>query len=419
MMTQAFYTGISGLKSNQTAIDVVSNNIANISTVGFRGYTSEFTSLFEKELNTTTQTSSNNSLVGLGTTLSASSMDTKEGDIALSSKNTDLAIAGNGWFGIGGEGETLYTRAGNFNFDKEGSLVTPDGHYVLGTMGNNIKNGVVSKVLDEIKLGKVTAQTKLSFPSQLQYPVVPTTKTQFFGNLGRDDVVRTMGASAIDPKNNKNQIKLSFTQSQPQVLPGTQWDIVATAQSLDGITTYDTQTAKVEFDAKGALISSTLKSINNNGQIVQLDLGNSFNGVTSISGTPISASSKSNGNIGGELKGYDVNKNAEIIATFTNGEQTSVGKIALYHFQNEQGLERNSGSTFKASPNSGDPIFFQDKNGDSYNGTEILNYRLEGSNVGMSAALTDLIIFQRSYDANSKSISTANEMMKKALQMGA
>ncbi len=418
MMTQAFYTGISGLKSNQSAINVVSNNIANVNTVGFRGYTSEFSSLFEQQLNTTSQTSPTDNTVGLGTTLSASSMDTKVGDITLSSKNTDLAIAGNGWFGIKGESEPLYTRAGNFNFDKEGSLVTPDGHYVLGTMGNNIKNGAVSKVLDTVKLGGITAQTKLSFPSALQYPVVPTTKSQFFGNLGRDNVLRTMSTNAIDSKNNKNQIKLSFTQSKPQVLPGTQWDILATAQSLDGATTYDTKTAKVEFNSKGALISSTLKSINNNGQIVQLDLGNGFNGITSTTGVPISASSKSDGNIRGELKGYNINANAEVIATFTNGGQTSVGKIAVYHFRNEQGLERTSGSAFKQSSNSGDPMFFQDKNGENYNGTKVLNHKLEGSNVAISAALTDLIIFQRSYDANSKSVSTANEMMKKALQMG-
>ncbi len=418
MMTQAFYTGISGLKSNQTAIDVVANNIANINTVGFKGYSSEFNSLLEQELHTPAQTSTTDNTVGLGSTLGASTMDTKAGSIALSDKVTDLAIAGNGWFGIQGESEPLYTRAGNFNFDKEGSLVTTNGHYVLGTMGNNIKDGVVSKVLDSVKLGGVATQTKLSFPSELKYLVVPTTKSQFFGNLGRDDVTRTMSATVIDPKNNKNQIKLSFTQSKPQVSPGTQWDIVATARSLDGATIYDTQKAKANFDASGSLISSTLKSIDNNGQIVQLDLGNKLSGgVTSATGVSISPSSKSDGKLGGELKSYSINAKAEVIATFTNGQQTSVGKIAVFHFRNQQGLERASGSTFKASSNSGSPMFFQDKNGENHNGARVLNHRLEGSNVGLSAALTDMIIFQRSYNANSKSVSTANEMMQKALQM--
>ena len=98
MMTQAFYTGLSGLRSNQGAIDIVANDIANISTVGYRGYNAEFSSLFEKELATT----SDSSTIGLGSRLSGSTMDTSIGDMQLSDKNTDLAISGIGWFGVAG-----------------------------------------------------------------------------------------------------------------------------------------------------------------------------------------------------------------------------------------------------------------------------------------------------------------------------
>lgn len=420
MMTQAFYTGISGLRSNQGAIDIVSNDIANISTVGYRGYNSEFSSFFEKELATTSASSSTSSLVGLGSKLNASSMDTSFGDMQISDKNSDLAISGNGWFGVvGSEGESLYTRAGSFNFDNEGSLVTPEGNYVLGTMGGNIQNGKITTILDEVKLGAAGAQTKMSFPASLEYDAIPTTLSQFYGNIGREDLPRKISASAIDSQGNKNNIELSFTMTQPQVLPGTQWDVVATAQSLDGNTIYNTQTGKVAFDDSGAILSSTLNSINNNGSVVELNLGSGFDGVTSLSGSPISGSSQSNGSVGGQLEGYEINTNAEVIASFSNGIQTSVGKIAVYHFMNEEGLERNSGSTFKQSSNSGDPLIFKDSNGDYYNGVNVLNYRLEGSNVRMSEGLTELIIYQRSYDANSKSISTANEMMQKALQMDA
>lgn len=410
MMTQAFYTGLSGLRSNQGAIDIVANDIANISTVGYRGYNAEFSSLFEQELATT----SDSSTIGLGSRLSGSTMDTSIGDMQLSDKNTDLAISGNGWFGVVGEGESLYTRAGSFNFDNDGSLVTAEGNYVLGTMGGNIDDGLVSEVLNEVKLGDIGAQGMMTFPTTLQYPSVPTTISEFYGNIGREDIARTIGTNAIDSLGNKNYINLSFTMSQPQVLPGTQWDVVATAESLDAQTLYDTQTGKVEFDELGGIKSSTINTIDNNGSTLELDLG-----ITSISGLPISASSKSDGSIAGVLEGYEISSNAEVIASFSNGAQTSVGKIAIYHFQNEQGLERNSGSTFKQSSNSGEPLFYQDGNGDNYNGVELLNYRLEGSNVRMSEGLTDLIIMQRSYDANSKSISTANEMMQKALQMGA
>ena len=419
MMTQAFYTGISGLKSNQSAIDITANNLANISTVGFRGYNAEFTTLFEKELVTSSSNSSSKNLIGSGSRVNGSSMDTALGDVLLSDTNTDLAIVGNGWFGLAGESEALYTRAGNFTFDKESSLVTPDGHYVLGTMGGNIKDGELTEILDEVILGDVAKQTALSFPKTLLHPPVPTTISKFYGNIGREDVPRSIGASAIDAQNNKNYINLSFTLTQPQVLPGTQWDLVATAKNLDGDIIYDTQNGQVKFDEQGGLISSSVNTINNNGVIVELDLGRDFDGVTSVSNSPISASSKSDGTIGGDLVGYEINENAEVLATFTNGYQSSVGKIAVYHFRNEQGLERITGTRFQESSNSGKAIFFKDATGQNVIGANVVNFKLEGSNYDMTHGLTELIILQRAYDASSKSITTADEMMQKALSMDA
>ena len=121
----------------------------------------------------------------------------------------------------------------------------------------------------------------------------------------------------------------------------------------------------------------------------------------------------------GFLVGYAINRNAEVIATFSNGLQSSVGKVAVYHFQNDQGLLRESGARFSVSNNSGEPLFFKDADGNNILGTNITNYQLENSNVRMEVALTELIILQRTYDSNSKSITTADEMMQKALNMDA
>ena len=421
-MTQAFYTGISGLKSNQGGINIITDNLANISTVGFRGYNTEFASMFEDSLNTTSNNSSTNSSIGAGVQLQAASMNRDQGVIQLSDQSTDLAIVGNGWFGIQGSTDTndMYTRAGNFTFDVDNDLVTPDGYYVLGTMGGNINaDNVLTTIMDEVKLGEVGAQEKLRFPKNLTYPPEPSTTAKFLGNIGSDDEVRTIGAGVVDGFNTKNHLRLSFTKSVPQVLPGSQWDVTATTQTLDGNTIYDTQTGVANFDASGALINTTLTSIDNNGSPVAIDLGSGYDGVVAISNIPITASSISDGTIGGDLDGYSVNKNAEVIATFTNGLQSSVGKIAVYHFRNEQGLDRASGARFFEGNNSGSPIFYKDASGQNIIGTDIVNFNLEGSNVQMTTGLTDLIIFQRAYDANSKSITTADQMMQKALQMDA
>jgi len=423
MMTQAFYTGISGLKTYSNGIDVVSDNLANISTPGFRAYNAEYAPLFEKTLASASSNLLQSNDVGVGVQMQATTMSMAQGSLTLSNRSTDLAIMGDGWFGIQREGKPLYTRAGDFVFDANDDLVTNDGYHVLGTMGGNISaDNVLTSVLNEVKLGDVNAQQKLRFPKTLTYPPEPTTNVKFKANLGvgkEGFEIITAGANVIDPQSNRNELRLEFTKSALQTPPGTQWDVIATIKSADGLTTYDTQSGKVSFNESGALTSNTLTGINNNGAPITIDLGNGFDGVVSIDIPVVPGSSIADGTIGGDLRGYSINKNGEVIATFTNGRQSSVARIAVYHFQNDQALERITGTRFAKSENSGDAIFFKDKTGQNIIGTEITNFKLESSNVEMSSGLTELIILQRAYDANSKSVTTADQMIQKALQMDA
>lgn len=418
MMSQAFYTGINGIKAHQYGIDVISDNLANISTNGFRGYTTEFSSLFEEALVTASSFSNASSGVGIGTKLNTVAMNESQGVFKLSDRSTDLAILGDGWFGIQAEGKPLYTRDGAFTFDRNRDLVTNDGYYVLGTMGSNINNGVLTQQLAEIELGAVNTQQKLQFPEDLIFPVQPTTEANFYGNLTAGDETRVISAGIIDAQNNRNNLRLEFTKSVPQLSPGSQWDITATVENLEGSEVYTTSNGRVTFDAAGALLTNTLTSINNNGTNVAINLGSGYDGVIAM-GDTFSSSSSANGLEAGDLLGYDINKNAEVVATFSNGMQSAVGMIAVYHFQNDRGLERINGARFAESQNSGRAIFFQDENGKNIIGTDITNFKLEGSNVRMEVGLTEIIIMQRSYDANSKSITTADEMLQKALSMDA
>jgi flagellar hook protein FlgE len=417
MMTQAFYSGISGIRTNSTGIDVITDNLANISTTGFRGYDLEFTSLFEEKIASIGKNALDSS-VGVGSRVQATSMMQKNGSLLLADRSTDLAIDGEGWFGIQGTYEPIYTRDGTFSFDANDDLVSLEGFHVLGTMAGNISaNGILTAKVDETKLGNVSAQEKLRFPSSLTYPVQPTTEAAFIGNVGVNTEAITMGATVIDAQSNRNQLRLEFTKNPVQTPPGTQWSVTATTQSLDGTTVYDTRTGSLAFDEAGALVSNTLTNINNNGTQISIDLGSGYTGVVSFDTPTVSSSSSANGTIAGELVGYTINQNADVIATFTNGEQSSVGKVAIFHFQNDQGLERLNGTRFQESSNSGRPIFYTDANGNNINGSKVMNYKLESSNYEMSMGLTELIILQRAFDANSKSITTADQMIQKALNM--
>jgi len=419
MMTQAFYTGLSGLVTSQNAIDVTADNLANINTVGYRASTIEFASLFEDSLHSTGDINPISNTIGVGSRVQATSFSQESGSFKLTERSTDIAINGDGWFGVQHGDNTQFTRAGNFLFDVNNDLVTTDGLYVLGTMGGNIEGNSLSSVIDSISLADVDKQEQLRFPKTLNYPAEPTTSAVFSGNIGVEDTTFVMSAGVIDANGDKNHLELSFTKNENQPKTGSLWDITAVTKTLDGETIYDTQTGTISFDAEGGLISNSLTNIDNNGSTINIDLGEGFGGMVSINTSATSSSSIVDGTIGGELAGYDININAEVIATFTNGMQSSVGKIALYHFQNDKGLERTGASNFIQTSNSGEPIFIQDKNGKNILGADISNFKLESSNVKMEASLTELIILQRSFDANSKSVSTADEMIQKAINMSA
>jgi len=418
-MTQAFYTGVSGIRTHQTAIDITSNNLANVNTVGYREYGSEFASLFERELHTNAQSSSVQSSIGVGSRVQASAMNLSAGAYTLTERSTDLAIMGEGWFGVtDGEG-TLYTRAGGFYFDVNNDLVTNDGYHGLGTTAGNIEGDTLTRVTNEVALGDIQEQVPLRFPDTLTIAPVATTQTSFMANLGVEDVARKVSTQIVTPEGERNNLELSFTRSAVQTPPNTGWEVTASIKSLDGESVYATQSGIVEFDERGALVATTLGSIDNGGVAVEIDLGSGFEGIVATSGVVNGGSSVANGMIGGELVGYEINTNAEVIATFTNGMQSSVGKVAVFHFQNDQGLERVGTTSFRPTSNSGEALFYKDANGNNILGAQVKNYQLENSNVKIETALTELIIYQRAFDANSKSITTADEMIQKALNMSA
>ena len=419
-MNQAFYTGIGGLQTHQYGIDIITHNIANMNTPGFRGSQVEFSSFFENVVNSASASGPTENSIGVGAQVQATPMIQTGGVLMSTDITTNLALEGDGWFGISNPQGTFYTRAGDFSFDGSRNLVNTAGYFVLGTMGSNISNGVLTQELESTPLGAIGTQQPLMMPDELIYPVEPTTQAQFFGNLGIDPIQRLGSASLISAVGEHNRLELRFDMSATQPVSGTAWDITATVTSSDGSIVYDTQSGSATFDEFGAIIGYTMPNVNNDGTSVAVDLGTGFAGLIANSGdTAGELSSSSNGYEGGELVGYDISTNADVIATFTNGRQSAIGKVGVFHFQNDQGLERVSGTLFRESPNSGQPIFYTDADGNPMLGAITRNAMVENSNVRIEVGLTELIVMQRAYDANSKSITTGDELIQKALQMDA
>ena len=458
-MTQGYYAGITGIQTHQYGLDVIADNLANSNTTAFKRTSTEFADLFSKVINSNTTTPTSDD-IGHGVKLQATSFQFQQGALMPSDRFNDLALEGNGWFGVMTTNDKYYySRDGSFSFDtyeqsagdvnsSVARLVTADGMFVRGTMLSNFAyNGafdygdtdsnatpgayVISEPTNEAELTAPGEQGLLQFPTRLAYPVVPTTETSFFGNLGRDNEKRTISANVVSGNNDINRLKLTFQQhieTTTQIIngnptevslpwDGNTWDVDAKVTSNDGSIVYDSKSGQAIFSESGALASFDITSMNNDGSPVSVDLGTGFSGVISIDGVGTSGSSRSDGVSGGTLTKYGINQNGVIIADISNGRQSAIGRITVYHFQNDQGLNREGGTYFQESSDSGEPLFWTDANGKAVSGAIVRSGNLEASNVRVDVGLTDMIIMQRAYQANSKTITTVDEMIQKALSM--
>ena len=257
------------------------------------------------------------------------------------------------------------------------------------------------------------------------------TNDMFFENLGRlGNQINPNTASSslafnhsyegfsgeiIDSQGNKNNLKFDFLKTKVTTNTTT-WSATITETLPDG-TIISTKQQKFIFNKDGGLLTPTTITIDNNGTTTNIDFGGNFKGLTSFAKKNTGYQYSQDGLLGGYLNGYDIDEEGRIIANFSNGKNGVIGAIPIFHFQNEQGLDNIGGQNFIETQNSGKAFTYKDNSGNYIIGGRIKNYALETSNVKLSTALTELIIMQKAFDANSKSITTSDEMIKKAIDM--
>lgn len=524
-MTSSFYNGVSGIKTNQFGVDVWADNIANINNSGYKAQVPEFSNIFSQTL-ANSYFNPVSSGVGLGSTSQTTAMDQTGGSFTDTDSPFDMALDNEGWFGTSSsDGNTYYTRKGEFSLDGSGNLVTNSGNFVLGTMGSTLSDGSSIADTTTITMGEVSAQTKIQLPPTLTISAVATTEVSFKGNLdptikrdlvsinlGENNYTQTLDTTnetisfqgnvdsvegLIDPKEGNrvyvnitdtngtqkrlstlldenlewtisdydisgmdlsqsltitasitteqevanterfttdvisadgdaNLLVIDFTKKIPSSEYSNTWDAVASIQDENG-NILQSEVGEIAFNENGSLKSSTISTIDNNSTAISLSFGapynantssSGFEGVTSVaSGNYGAESITSNGYKQGNLTDYALDNNGQIRANFDNSKSVPVAKIAVYHFQNDQGLTSEGGDYFLQSANSGEAIFYKDSNGNYIETTNIKSQKLEMSNVKLSTALTEIIVLQRAYDASSKSITTSDELIQNAINM--
>lgn len=401
-ITTAMYSGISGLYTNGEAMSVIGNNISNVNTIGFK----EGRTIFSDMLSTTL----NQGQVGRGEQIQAVENIFSQGSFANTGNATDLAIQGDGMFVLQGPSGTgqFYSRAGAFSFNKDQLLTNADGYQVLGY---GIRNGASNGVLGPINLTdfsnmapKSTANIGIvanldatqTPPAAVWDPTVPNFNPNLASNF-------STSATVYDAQGNAKSLSVYFRNTGAN-----NWEV----DTFDG-TTYTPAGAgiPVTFNANGSLASvngvAGGTTFATNG--VTVDIA----GTTQYTSSSVVFSQTQDGYAAGTLSKVTVDEQGFVNGMYSNGQEQKIAQVALARFASVKGLEKGGGSLYGATVASGNALI------DSSNATnnKILSNSLEQSNVDMADQLVQLITTQRAYSANSKTITSADEMMQDTLSL--
>lgn len=391
-MLRSLYSGISGLRAHQTMLDVTGNNIANVNTVGYKANAVQFQDTLSQLTQGATAPGANNgggnpAQVGLGVLVSGITTNFTQGSAQATGRATDLMISGDGYFVTKQGTETTYTRAGSFDLDAAGRLVTTDGKIVQGWTGVNgvINTGgaVGNVVLPDGAIAPAIATTTATMGGNLPSETKPADPAAVppvaAGTIVRDmDVYDANGVATV--------VSLTFTRT------ATGWDV-----SAPGATT-----ASLGF-TNGVQNAGNPASLTVNG--VAVDLA----GLTSYAGVSTASVTGQNGRAAGTLESFSISKDGTLIGSFTNGAKQALARIAVATFTNPAGLEKAGNSGFTATVNSGNPVLGGP--GDPGMGNAVAG-SLEMSNVDLSQEFTNLIVAQRGFQANARIITTSDEVLQ-------
>jgi flagellar hook protein FlgE len=342
----------------------------------------------------------------------------KQGSVVQSDRKLDVSIMGDGWFAVqNGEDGVAFTRNGSFSYDVNGRVVNNDGAYVMGTLSEDIQDGRLSDVSNFAPLATSDNQTTLQLPNDLTLGGVPTKNVSIHGNLGIEGVTGKFATTIFTEEGKKNTLKLRIEKDFEQPERGSSWSLVATVLDEAGAVKFESKPSKILFGSNGAVVKYDKPKIKNGGVNINLNLETKFGGLVTLGGNYIGKEIVSDGVSEGKLIEYHIDRKGQIMANFDNGRASAVGKIALFHFQNDQGLNKIGDNLFTQSANSGEAFFYKDALGRDAAVTELMPYALEKSNVSTAEALTQLIVMQKAFDASAKSITTGDQLLQTALKM--
>ncbi len=412
-MIKSLTTGITGLNANAEAMGVIGDNIANVKTVAFKSNSISFANLLGQAMEGNT--------VGSGVRPWDIDASWSQGAPENTGNETDLAINGRGLFLVKDlAGSTYYSRAGRFDFDKDGYLVNPDG---LKVQGYKIDSAGALGDIEDILLTRGSAPpratSRMSMSLNLDTDADPTipeiysTSTTVYDSLGSPVVVT-----------------IDFTPTNAGAGTAPQWDWTASVDS-SVTSTPVTSSGTLVFDANGNLDPASGTPAGTNPQIAISDLSNGAadldvewvylddnaatnGGITAYSSDSAIASIEQNGYPSGSLKKVSVTDEGFVSGIYANGTIQPLYRITLADFPNLEGLTGEGNNLFSESLASGTPLAGTPGSGSL---GMITPGALELSNVDLTTEFVNMITTQRAYQANSRVITTSDEILAELMNL--
>ncbi len=428
-MISSMYTAVSGLNAEDTQLSVIGNNIANQNTVGFKNSRALFGDVLSSEMA--------GMQVGSGVRVDDITSQFTQGSLETTSNALDMAIEGNGFFVVNGSSGERFTRAGQFSMDKSGNIVDPQGDVLQGYQAD--ANGNITGTTGNLQLTvsqlppqeTSSASMKLNLQSTAKVYDPTTAPFSLTGGAGGTPTNYDYSTSvdAYDVQGIDHKVTAYFTNvgaSADGVSGDTDWKANYVYNDTAGNPTIaGTQT--LTFNSSGALVSDNNDSpIAFNfatSQNIAFDYGTAINAPesgTGLDGTTQFASDfavenvTQNGSPAGTLENYGIDKNGVITGTFTNGQQKTLGQIVLANFDSPTSLQQLDGNLYTQTVDSGQALIGKPQTA----GLGSVNSgSLEESNVDLSDQFVKMIAAQSGYEANSKMITTMDQLMQTLVNM--
>jgi flagellar hook protein FlgE len=404
-MLDSMFSAVSGLRAHQEMMDVIGDNISNVNTDGFKSSETVFASTLSQLISagsgaTTATRGTNPEQIGLGVRVAATEVNLTQGATESTGRPTDVLIQGNGYFAVNSGGQQMYTRAGSFTVDQKGNLVDPSGAVVQGWPADS-----TGKIVTGGSIGD------LNLPVGTTSPPVATTKVTFGGNLSSDAAVGTVVTAPMtvyDTLGSAQKINISMTKTAANTWSSTVTGPDGTAQAGPTLTFDPTTGALTGTPTNSFTLSGTGGA---SSSTFSLDFGTAggANALTQFGSASTAAALSQDGQTSGTLQTYSIGADGTISGSFSNGDARLLGQLAVVTFTNPAGLLKQGDNHMSAGIASGTPVIGTP--GAGSNGT-LQSGALEMSNVDLAQEFTNMIIAQRGFEANSKVITTSDQMLQ-------